>query len=56
MNIVKFALEKYLNSDSIVVFHDNEKSKEIIKDSIDCLIETVNKKNLCVGAPSECLI
>ena len=55
INIVKFALRKYLKSNSIIVLHDSNKSKDIIKDSINIIIEETNKKNYKIGTPSECL-
>ena len=55
INIVKFALTKYLENNSIIVLHDSDKSKDIIKDSIKIIIEEINKKNYKIGTPSECL-
>ena len=55
INIVKFAVSKYLENNSIIVLHDSNKSKEIIVDSIKIIIEESNKKNYKIGKPSECL-
>ncbi len=55
LNIVKFATSKYLRKNSIVVLHDNIKSKSIIKDSIQFVLEEAQKKNYEIGKPSECL-
>lgn len=55
LNLVKFAIDKYLNNDSIVVFHDSLKSKNIIVDSLEILTETMNKNGFEFGDPSECL-
>lgn len=55
INIVKFAINKYLSNNSIVVFHDNIKSQNIISDSINILLEKADKNNLQIGKPSECL-
>ena len=55
INIVKFALTKYLENNSIIVLHDSNKSKEIIKDSIKIIVEESNKNKYKIGNPSECL-
>ncbi len=55
LNIVKFALSKYLLENSIVVLHDSDKSKSIIEDSIKLIVEEVQRKNFQMGIPSECL-
>lgn len=55
LNIVKFALKKYLKADSIIVLHDSLKSKDIIIDSIKVTIDEVCKNEFEFGVPSECL-
>lgn len=55
INIVKFALDKYLKKDSIIVLHDSLKSKEIIHDAIQKIIENCTNKNYQIGSPQECL-
>ena len=55
LNIVKFAVSNYLNADSIIVLHDSDKSSEIIKDSIDFIIEHAAQRKYKIGKPSECL-
>lgn len=55
LNIVKFALGNYLNKDSIIVLHDNNKSKDIIADSIKLAVEETQKRNYQFGTPTECL-
>jgi len=55
INLVKLAVNNYLRSDSIVVMHDSLKSKDIIKESISYLSETIIQKKLSYGAPEECL-
>ena len=52
---VKFAVKNYLNNNSIVVFHDNNKSKDIIPDSIKFVIDASAKHGFEIGEPSECL-
>ncbi|MFH1195312.1 MAG: polysaccharide deacetylase family protein [bacterium] len=54
-DIVKFAIVKYLKSNSIVVFHDNQKSKEIVIDSLKYLLDRAAKHGFRIGEPSECL-
>lgn len=55
LNIVKFALYKYLNANSIIVLHDSNKSKDIIVDSIKAIVEISEVKKYQIGNPSECL-
>lgn len=52
---VKFAVRNYLKKNSIVVLHDSIKSKEIIKDSINFIIDETAKKGFSFGEPEECL-
>ena len=54
-NIVKFVLNKYLVPNSIIVMHDNEKTKNIIMDEIDMVLEIVAEKGYEIGEPAECL-
>jgi hypothetical protein len=55
LNIVKFAISKNLFSNSIIVLHDSNKSKDIISESIKVITEEVEKKKYQIGKPSECL-
>lgn len=55
LNIVKFAVNKYLSDNSIIVLHDNNKSRDIISDSIQLILEEADKNNFQIGKPSECL-
>lgn len=55
INIVKFALQNYLASDSIVVFHDSKKSKDVIKESIKILVDISKMQDFKIGVPWECL-
>ncbi len=52
---VKYAIENYLSSNSIVVLHDNRKSEKIIFDSIKLLNDTVLENGYEFGAAEECL-
>ncbi len=55
LNIVKFSVSKYLRENSIVVFHDNQKSKMIIIDSLKYLLDEADKHGFEIGEPAECL-
>jgi peptidoglycan/xylan/chitin deacetylase (PgdA/CDA1 family) len=55
LSIVKFAIEKYLNHNSIIVLHDSKKSKNIISDSISLITDEVRKRNYQFGEAEECL-
>lgn len=55
LNIVKFSVKNYILSDSIIVLHDSRKSKDIIKHSIEYILETSGNLGYKIGAPSECL-
>jgi len=55
LSIVKFAIEKYLKPNSIIVLHDSNKSKSIISDSISLIADEVRKKNYQFGGADECL-
>ncbi len=55
LSIVKFAVEKYLKPDSIIVLHDSNKSKNIISDSISFIADELEKRNYQFGEAEECL-
>lgn len=55
LKVVKFAADKYLEKNSIVVLHDSLKSKDIISGSIEYVIEQASRKGYQIGAPAECL-
>lgn len=55
INIVKFAVRKYLKQNSIVVLHDSLKSKDIIVEAIQFIYEEAGRKGYLFGVPSECL-
>jgi peptidoglycan/xylan/chitin deacetylase (PgdA/CDA1 family) len=55
LKVVKFALQNYLNQDSIIVMHDNIKSKSIISDSIEIANAFIYQKKLSIGDPTSCL-
>ena len=55
LSIVKFAVEKYLKPNSIIVLHDSNKSKNIISDSIRFIADEVEKRNYQFGEAEECL-
>ena len=54
-NLVKFAVDNYLNQDSIIVLHDSLKSKGIILDSIKYIQDKANGNEFEIGEPAECL-
>lgn len=55
INIVKFAVDNYLRKNSIIVLHDSNKSKQIISESIELIIEKIKTNGYEIGEPSECL-
>jgi peptidoglycan-N-acetylglucosamine deacetylase len=55
INIVRFTVEKYLKKNSIIVLHDSLKSKSIIAESIDIIVEKVETNEFVIGEPAECL-
>jgi len=55
LSIVKFAVEKYLKPNSIIVLHDSNKSKNIISDSISFIADEMEKRNYQFGEAEECL-
>lgn len=52
---VKHSVSWCLEPDSIIVLHDNLKSKEIITDSIDYIVNEAASKGYEFGEPAECL-
>ncbi|HMN18604.1 MAG TPA: polysaccharide deacetylase family protein [Ignavibacteriaceae bacterium] len=55
LEVVKFAVKKYLRNNSIIVLHDSMKPKNIILDSINIIIDEVRNRNYQLGAADECL-
>lgn len=55
LSIVKFAVEKYLKHNSIIVLHDSNKSNNVITDSISIIADEVRKRNYQFGEADECL-
>jgi peptidoglycan/xylan/chitin deacetylase (PgdA/CDA1 family) len=55
LSIIKFAVEKYLKHNSIIVLHDSNKSKNVITDSISIIADEVRKRNYQFGEADECL-
>lgn len=52
---VKFAVNSYLQINSIVVLHDSNKSKDIIESSIKYIFERAEKNGYQFGEPEKCL-
>ena len=55
LDIVKFAVSKYLGKNSIIVLHDNPKCRRIITESIKFIVNEVNRRGFQFGEPAECL-
>jgi peptidoglycan/xylan/chitin deacetylase (PgdA/CDA1 family) len=55
LELVKLTVTKFLKRNSIVVLHDSLKSKEIILDSINIIVEQADKNGFEIGEPAECL-
>lgn len=54
-NIVKFAIDNYLLENSIVVFHDSDKSAGIIGQSLEYFFNEINRKGFEIENPDVCL-
>ena len=52
---VKFSIDNYLQNNSIVVLHDNNKSSDFIVDSINYIADSAAAKGFEFGVPEECL-
>jgi peptidoglycan/xylan/chitin deacetylase (PgdA/CDA1 family) len=55
MKKVKFAIDNYLQNNSIIVLHDSNKSKDIIIDSIKYITDAAAVRGFKFGEPEECL-
>ena len=52
---VKFAINNYLNENSIIVFHDSIKCSDIIEEALNYTIEQADKRGFKFGEPEDCL-
>jgi len=52
---VKYAIDKFLKENSIIVFHDNTKSSEIIEEALNYTINNAIRKGYQFGEPEDCL-
>jgi peptidoglycan-N-acetylglucosamine deacetylase len=52
---VKYAIDKYLKANAIVVFHDSAKCSAIIEQALSYTIEQADKKGFKFGGPEDCL-
>lgn len=52
---VKYTIDKYIRSNSIVVLHDNFKCADIIEESLNYIMNTAKQKGYELGEPEECL-
>ena len=55
INVIKFAIRRYLRKNSIIVLHDSIKSRDIIEESISYLVEEASRQGFEIGVPAECL-
>jgi len=55
ISVLKKSVDKYLRSNSIIVLHDSNNSKDIVEDSISYIVEKVNENDFRFGEPLECL-
>lgn len=55
LSLVKNSVKKFLKSDSIIVLHDSNKSKDIIRDSILFITDEVTNRGFSFGDTEECL-
>lgn len=53
--IVKYSVKNFLRKNSVIVLHDNKKSKDIICDSIKFIVEETDRNGFTFGEPEECL-
>ncbi len=53
--LATYNVKKYLTQKSIVVMHDNAKSKGVFEVTLETLVNTVAKKQYQFGEPEECL-
>ena len=54
-SLVKKSVVKYLKNNSIIVLHDSLKSRDIILDSINFIVDEISGKGFIFGEPAECL-
>ena len=52
---VRYAIDNYLIDNSLIVYHDNLKSNDIIEDSLNYTIEQAANKGYQFGEPEDCL-
>jgi len=52
---VKFSIDNYLQNNSIIVLHDNNKSSDFIVDSIKYISDKAAARGFEFGVPEECL-
>ena len=52
---VIYAINNYLNENSIIVFHNNAKSDGIIEEALNYTIDFASKKGYQFGEPEDCL-
>ncbi len=55
LTLVKSVIKKYLKKDSLINLHDSNKSKDIIVDTINFIIDEADRRGFKIGEPAECL-
>jgi len=55
INLVKFTIQNFLINNSIIVLHDNLKSKDIVIQAIDIILDEAKQRGFEIGDPEECL-
>lgn len=56
LSVVSRGIRKSLKKNSIIVLHDNTKSKGVLKDSIDLIAEEASRKSFTFGTSETCLV
>jgi peptidoglycan/xylan/chitin deacetylase (PgdA/CDA1 family) len=54
-SLVKNSVAKYIKNNSIIVLHDSLRSRDIISDSINFIVDEISGKGFRFGEPAECL-
>jgi len=52
---VQYTIDNYLSENSLIVFHDNNKSSDLIETALNYTIEKAAKEGIQFGEPEDCL-